>query len=185
MNVDLGAYDNRGYDPGAGRFKRSLWYVVNAVLFHSWLFPGSSLKCRLLRLFGAKVGRGVRIKPRVNIKYPWYLAIGDNVWIGEGVWIDNLTWVRLGSNVCLSQDAYLLTGNHDYKDPAFGLILGEIVIEEGAWIGAQAVVCPGVRIGRCVVLTVASVMQSDAAEYGIYRGNPAVQIRERQIKKIE
>ncbi|MBI3441916.1 MAG: colanic acid biosynthesis acetyltransferase WcaF, partial [Proteobacteria bacterium] len=97
MNVNLGAYDNRGYDPGAGRLKRSLWYVVNAMLFHSWLFPGSAFKCTVLRLFGASVGKDVRIKPRVNIKYPWYLIVGDNVWIGEGVWIDNLTWVKLGS----------------------------------------------------------------------------------------
>lgn len=181
MKVNLSNYHNRGYDPGAGILKCILWYVVNAVLFHTWLFPGSSLKCMVLRLFGARVGEGVRIKPRVNIKYPWFLVVGDNVWIGEGVWIDNLTWVRLESNVCLSQEAFLLTGNHDYKDPSFGLILGEILIEEGAWIGARTIICPGVRLGRQSVLTVGSVLQKSVGENGIYRGNPAVFIRDRKI----
>ncbi len=181
MKVNLANYDNRGYDPGAGTLKRVIWYVVNAILFHSWLFPGSGLKCAVLRLFGARVGRSVRIKPRVNIKYPWHLVVGDNVWIGEGVWIDNLTWVRLESNVCLSQEALLLTGNHDYKDPSFGLIVGEIVIEEGAWVGARATVCPGVRLGRQSVLAVGSVLQKSVGENGIYRGNPAELVRERVI----
>lgn len=181
MNVNLANYDNRGYKPGAGVLKRILWYWMNAVLFHSWLFPASGLKCLILRLFGASVGKHVRIKPRVNIKYPWYLVVGDNVWIGEGVWIDNLTWVRLESNVCLSQDACLLTGNHDYKDPSFGLVVGEILIEDGAWVGARATVCPGVRLGRQSVLTVGSVLQKSGKENGIYRGNPAELIRERAI----
>jgi putative colanic acid biosynthesis acetyltransferase WcaF len=136
----------------------------------------------MLRVFGAKLGKGVIIKPRVNIKYPWYLIIGDNTWIGEGVWIDNLTWVRIGSNVCISQEAYLLTGNHNYKDKKFGLIIGEINIEDGAWIGARSIVCPGVSCGKHSVLTVGSILQKDAVANRIYRGNPAELIRERVIE---
>lgn len=182
MSVNLANYDNQGYDPGAGIVKRAIWYVVNAQLIRSWFVPISSVKCTILRLFGAKVGKGVVIKPRVNIKYPWYLVIGDHVWIGEGVWIDNLTWVNLESNVCISQDAYLVTGNHDYKDPSFGLTIGEIVIKEGGWVGARAIVCPGVRLGQGSVLTVASVLTKDAAPNGIYRGNPAERVRDRIVK---
>ena len=58
----------------------------------SW-FPISGFKRFLLRLFGAKIGKGVVIKPCVNIKYPWKLRIGNYVWIGENVWIDNLDTV--------------------------------------------------------------------------------------------
>jgi putative colanic acid biosynthesis acetyltransferase WcaF len=183
MSVNLSHYDNCSYHPGAGLPKRILWYITNGVLFNNWLFPVSSFKCSMLRLFGAKVGQGVVIKPRVNIKYPWNLEIGNHVWLGEGAWIDNLTWVRIGSNVCISQEAYLLTGNHNYKDLKFSLILGEINIEDGVWIGARSVVCPGVRCGKQSVLTVGSVLQKDAVVNGVYRGNPAELIRERRIEK--
>jgi putative colanic acid biosynthesis acetyltransferase WcaF len=109
--------------------------------------------------------------------------MGHNVWLGENVWIDNLARVTLGSNVCISQGAYLLTGNHDYKDAAFGLIIGEITIEDGVWVGAQAVVCPGVCIGKNSVLTVGSVLSKDAQPNGIYRGNNAEWVRDRVITR--
>lgn len=182
MDINLRKYDNKGYNPGAGPVRRILWYLVNMVVFHSWLVPSSLAKCALLRFFGASIGKGVVIKPRVNIKYPWYLKIGDSVWIGEGVWIDNLTWVKVESNVCVSQGAYLLTGNHDYKDPYFGLVLGEVVIEKGAWIGARCVVCAGICVGRNSVLTVGSILQRDSLADGVYRGNPAEWVRKREIK---
>ena len=179
--VDLSKYDQRGYHPGAGLVKRTLWYVVNALFFHSWLCPVSGPKRWLLRVFGAQIGLGVVIKPRVNIKYPWFLAIGENSWIGEGVWIDNLTWVRIGSNVCISQDAYLLTGNHDYKDAAFGLMFAPVTVADGAWVGAKAIVCPGITIASHSVVTVGSVVQQDTDTYGIYRGNPGQKCHARKI----
>ena len=119
--VDLGRYDNAGYRPGRSLPWRVAWYVVNAIVFDSWLCPCSGVKRFLLRSFGATVGTGVIIKPRVNIKYPWRLRIGDHVWIGEGAWIDNLDDVDIESHVCISQGGYLLTGNHDYTDPRFRL----------------------------------------------------------------
>jgi putative colanic acid biosynthesis acetyltransferase WcaF len=182
MSINLADYDNRGYRAGAGLLKRILWYLMNATVLHSWLTPSSRIKVAILRVFGAKLGKGVIIKPRVNIKYPWYLIIGDNTWIGEGVWIDNLTWVRIGSNVCISQEAYLLTGNHNYKDKKFGLIIGEINIEDGVWIGARSVVCPGVHCGKQSILTVGSILQKGTVVNGVYRGNPAELIRERGIE---
>ena len=119
------------------------------------------------------------IKPRVRIKYPWHLVLGDNVWIGEDVWIDNLVTVTVGSNVCISQGAYLLTGSHDYRDPRFGLIIKPIHIAEGAWITARVTLCPGVSVGRNAVITAGSILQSDADENAVYQGNPAIKIRNR------
>jgi putative colanic acid biosynthesis acetyltransferase WcaF len=181
--MNLGDYDRRGYHPGAGVLKRTAWYAVNALLFDSWLLPMSAPKRFLLRLFGARVGRGVVIKPRVNIKYPWHVAIGDYAWLGEGVWLDSLTSIRIGDHACLSQDAYLLTGNHDYRDPRFGLIVAAITVEAEAWIGARAVVCPGVTVGRGAVLVVGSVLRGAAEAGGVYQGNPAVKVRERHRAK--
>jgi putative colanic acid biosynthesis acetyltransferase WcaF len=150
-------------------------------LFKTMLPFPSSLKSKVLRAFGAKVGNGVVIKPNVNIKYPWFLEIGDHCWIGEGVWIDNLANVILGDNVVLSQGAYLLTGSHDYKKEAFDLLLGEIVLEDGVWIGEKATVCPGVTCESHSVLSVGSVATKDLEAYSIYQGNPAVKKRERVI----
>jgi len=110
--VDLSKYDNRWYNPGS-KLKRFLWYFVNVLFFKTSIPYPSILKVFILKYFGAKIGKNVVIKPNVNIKYPWFLEIGDNVWLGEGVWIDNLTDVKIGNNVCVSQDAYILTGSHN------------------------------------------------------------------------
>lgn len=180
--VDLSRYDRRGYLPGRGRLVRALWYLCNATLFASWLLPLSGPKRRLLRMFGAKIGRGVVIKPRVNIKYPWRLQVGDYCWIGEGTWIDNLVDVTCGHDVCLSQGAYLVTGNHDYKDRRFGFMGSPIILEDGSWIGAFAVLCPGSRLARNSILTVKSVLRGETAPDGIYSGNPACRVRDRKIE---
>ncbi len=158
-----------------------VWYFVNVLFFVSHIFPFSGLKIRLLQLFGSKVGVGVMIKPGVNIKYPWKLVIGDYSWIGEDVWIDNLEQVIIGSNACISQGALLLTGNHDYKKSSFDLITGEITLEDGVWIGAKSIVGPGVRCGSHSILAVGSFTSKDLDAYGIYQGNPAVKIRNREI----
>lgn len=178
--TDLSSFDNPHYDPGP-RWIRGLWYIVNALFFKSPL-PGSFWKRPLLRLFGAKLGKGVVIKPRVNIKYPWFLAIGDHVWIGEEVWIDSLGTVAIGSHSCISQGAMLLCGNHDHRSSSFDLLVEGITLEDGVWIGARAVVGPGVHAGSHAFLTLGSVTASELSPYSIYRGNPAEYLRERTIE---
>jgi putative colanic acid biosynthesis acetyltransferase WcaF len=182
MKTDLSKYDNSSYYPGAGGVKRLLWYYVNLAFFKSAIIPSSGLKCMLLRAFGAKVGKGVNIKPSVNIKYPWRLTIGDYTWIGENAWIDNLDDVEIGKHCCISQGAMLLCGNHNYRLSTFDLITGKIVLEDGVWIGAHSVVCPGVHCKSHAVLAVNSVATKTMEPYGIYQGNPAVQVKERKIE---
>lgn len=179
--VDLSKYDNSWYHTGAGRLKCILWYFANILFLQNPLNPLIGLKVRLLRLFGAKIGNGVVIKPSVNIKYPWNLRIGDHVWIGENVWIDNLSQVTIGDNVCISQGAMLLCGNHDYKKTTFDLMTGDITLRQGSWVGAQAVVCPGVTLHSHAVLGVGSVASHDLEAYSVCRGNPAVKVRERKM----
>ena len=178
--TDLSSYDNSWYRPG-GALKRFFWYFTNVAFFLNPWMPFSGLKVSLLRLFGAKVGKGVVIKPMVNIKYPWLLEIADHVWIGEKVWIDNLAKVKLGSNTCLSQECMLLCGNHNFKKSTFDLIVREITLEEGAWVGAKAVVGPGVVLESHALLTVGSVAVKSLGAYGVYQGNPAVRVRDRVI----
>ena len=161
--------------------KKTCWYVLHAIFIHS-AFPFSSFKVFLLRLFGASIGTSVTIKPNVTIKYPWHLTIGNHVWIGEQVWIDNLSRVTIKNNCCVSQGAMLLCGNHDYSKTSFDLIVKDITLEEGVWIGAKSIVCPGVSIGSHSVLTVNSVATRNLEPWGIYQGNPAIKIKERVIK---
>ncbi len=178
MKTNLKDYDNSWYRP-AGRIKIVLWYFINLIFISNKWNPSSSLKKMVLKLFGAKIGCGVVIKPGVNIKYPWLLSIGDYSWIGEDVWIDNLAYVTIGSNCCLSQGAMLLCGNHNYTKSTFDLMVKPITLEDGVWIGARATVCPGVVGKSHSVLTVGSIISSDMDSYGIYRGNPAVMIKRR------
>ena len=179
--TNLGAYDNSWYKPGHP-VKRWLWYIFNILFFKTSLFPLYRFKVFLLRLFGARIGHNVLIKPSVNIKYPWFLETGNNVWIGEGVRIDNLAMVKLGDHVCLSQWCLLLTGNHDYTKSTFDLMVKPIILEDGVWIGAGSVVCGGVTVGHHAVVTVGSVATGALEPMSIYRGNPAVKVKERVIE---
>lgn len=185
MKVDHTKFDNSWYKVGRSFPIRIVWYYINALFFINSGNPSSKTKVLLLKLFGAKIGKGVIIKPGVNVKYPWKLTIGDHSWIGENVWIDNLAEVNIGANVCLSQGAMLLTGNHNYKLESFDLIVQKIVLEDGVWIGAKSVVCPGVSCKSHAILTVNSVATTTLEPYKIYQGNPAVFVRERKFSGNE
>jgi putative colanic acid biosynthesis acetyltransferase WcaF len=164
------------------RFTQVLWYIVNRLFFTSFFPWPMHFKSWILRIFGAQIGNNIVIKPRVSIKYPWFLTVGNYCWIGEGVWIDNLDKLIIGNNVCISQGAMLVSGNHDFTKATFDLILAPIVLEDGVWIGAKAVVCQGVTCGRNAILTVGSITSANLKENGIYKGIPAIWVKERIIK---
>ena len=179
--TDLSLYNNAPFNPGGSTFKRLVWFYVNAVFLKSSFLPSSSFRIFCLRLFGAKIGQGVTIKPGVNVKYAWHLTIGNHTWLGENVWIDCLVPITIGNNVCISQGAVLLTGSHDYKKNTFDLITASVVLEDGVWIGAGAMVNLGVTAASHAVLTSGSVATKNLEAYSIHQGNPAVKIRDRII----
>jgi len=183
QQTQLNNFNSQSFDKAAGTVKKTLWFLLHALFIQSPCIPIMGIKQFLLRLFGAKIGKGLVIKPSVRIKFPWKLEIGDYVWLGEGCWIDNLDHVKIGSNVCISQGALLLTGNHDYTISSFDYHNAPIVLEDGVWIGAKSVVCPGVTCKSHSILTVGSVATKDLVEYTIYQGNPAMPIRKRKIKE--
>lgn len=163
---DLARYERPVIPGNRGVAWRVGWYLVNALLFQGsilGLLP-SPLKVAVLRAFGARIGQGVVIKPRVNIKYPWFLEIGDHVWLGEGCWIDNLCLVRIGRDSCISQDAYIFTGNHDWNDPLFRFFSRPVHIGAGCWIGARATVCPGAVVRPGDVVGAGLVVAGDGGE---------------------
>jgi putative colanic acid biosynthesis acetyltransferase WcaF len=134
---------------------RAAWYLVNAWLFQSAILAliPSRWKAAILRAFGAKIGKGFVCKPRVTIKYPWFIEIGDHVWLGECVWIDNHTTIRIGNDVCISQNTYVFTGNHNWNDPTFRFFCAPIEIADGCWVGAGAQLKPGTSLPPGTIIT--------------------------------
>jgi putative colanic acid biosynthesis acetyltransferase WcaF len=173
MRVSLSRFDNKAFDRGRSRLVELAWMVASALLFRHSLAVWSGLKVAVLRGFGARVGTGVLIKPGVQIKFPWKLTVGEHVWI------DNLDTVTIGSDVCISQGAMLLCGTHDFKRETFDLVTRPITVEDGAWICARAIVCPGVRVGSHAVLTAGSVATGPLEARTVFQGNPAIAKRTR------
>jgi putative colanic acid biosynthesis acetyltransferase WcaF len=184
MKVNNSLYDNSAHSVGRSKLTYTLWYIIHSIFFLNALNPVSRIKVFWLRIFGANIGKGVYIKPRVSVKYPWKLSIGNHCWIGEQVWIDNLDQVSIQNNVCISQGAFLLCGNHNYKLPTFDLIVKPIVLENGCWIGAKSVVGPGVTVHEHAVLALGSVASGNLEANGIYQGNPAEFRKTRVISTI-
>jgi len=162
---------------------RAAWLLVGSPL-HRVAWMTSSWRVSLLRLFGAQIGDRVVIKPGVTIKYPWHLEVGNDCWIGENTWIDNLTLVQLGNDVCVSQGAYFCTGNHDWSDSNFGLMIAPIRLANGAWAGAKCILTPGTVLGEGAVAGAGSVVTGKIPDYQIYAGNPAVFIKRRIIRSV-
>jgi putative colanic acid biosynthesis acetyltransferase WcaF len=157
----------------------AIWQLVKWIFFTTTLPWPSPIKVGWLRLFGAKIGRSVLLKPRINIHFPWRLEIGDYTCVGEEVMILNLVEVRIGPHACISQRAMLCTGNHDYRDPEMAYRNAPIVVEAGAWVGAMVFVAPGVTVGTDAVIAAGSVLLRDAEANGRYAGNPARRVGSR------
>lgn len=184
LQVDLSVPDNSDLDRGAPFLVEAIWFFLGLPLLRSPLIPSAGFRSWLLRLFGAKIGKGVYSKPGLRVKFPWYLEVGDYSWLGEDLWIDNLAQVTIGSHVCLSQGVYLCTGNHDWSLTNMKLFRKPIVCERGSWVGARAVVCPGVVIGEGAIVTVGSVAAKSVPAYEIHAGNPAAFVRRRVLSPV-
>lgn len=177
--MQLGSYNKGQYTPGKPIIVQVLWHFIGSPLLSSWIFPFSSFKVAVLKLFGAQIGTSVRIKPGVKVKFPWRLAIGNHSWIGEGVWIDNLANVTIGEHSVVSQGAYLCTGNHNWNKPSFDLITEPITVHDHCWIAAKAILLPGAICETGSVLTAGSISGGRLESLKIYQGNPAKAIRDR------
>jgi putative colanic acid biosynthesis acetyltransferase WcaF len=172
--IQLASYSTKGFDRGASRIKEAAWILAKWLFFLTALPWPSALRCALLRFFGAKVGSGVVIRGNVNITFPWWVVIGSDVWVGEEVIILSLASVKIESNVCISQRAFLCTGSHDFQKDTFDLIAKPITIREGAWVAAQAFIGPGVEVGKASRISAGSVISKNIPPESIARGNPAV-----------
>lgn len=165
-----------GFSRGRSIYVFAAWYLTKRIFFLTSIPWPSCLKASILRKFGATVGSGSRIKPRVNIHFPWKLVLGSNVWIGEEVVILDFEPITIGSNVCLSQQVFLCSGSHNFRVPSFAYRNAPISIGDGVWLQARVFVCPGVNIGAECVVYSASFVKDNLLANHVYGGNPAMDI---------
>lgn len=156
-----------------------LWWVVDFFLFKSSPQVFYGWRRFLLRLFGARIGKNVILRPSVKITYPWKISIGDNSWIGDEVDLYSLGEIVIGEDAVISQRSYICTGSHNFENLSFDIFSKPIVIEDQAWLATDVFVAPGVRIGRGAVIGARSSVFKDVPGGYIYAGNPLRQIKKR------
>lgn len=170
--VDLRQYDQVDFDRGRPGWVVMLWWFVQAIIFPITLHHDSGIRVSLLRLFGAKIGKGVLIRPTARFTFPWKIEIGDYSWIGDDVVFYSLDSIRIGTHCIVSQKCYLCTGSHDIHDVTFRLKVSPIHIGNGAWVATDCFIAPGVHVGANAVIGARSSVFSDMPEKQVCFGSP-------------
>lgn len=174
-------FSNAGFDRGAGRPKEILWYFVKVWFFLSpWPWP-NRLKRWLLIRFGAKIGKGMYMRPRVNIHFPWKLTMGDYCSVGDGADLLNMEPITMGDHVTIGHQAYLAAGSHDPRSKTFAYANKPIVIESGAWVATRAFVGPGVTVGENSVVGANATVMKSVPPDSFVAGPPAQVIGRREL----
>jgi putative colanic acid biosynthesis acetyltransferase WcaF len=180
--VDLRKYDQSWFDRGRPSWYILLWWFVQAIAFPLTLHPLNGVRCAILRFFGAKIGKGVIIRPTARFTYPWKVTIGDYSWIGDDVVLYSLDEIRIGEHCVISQKSYLCTGSHNIQDLAFGLKTGSITVGNGAWVTIDCFIAPGVEIGANAVIGARSSVFKDIPPSQVAWGNPCIPRYERVME---
>lgn len=164
---------------GRSAFVVQLWWLVQATLFCGSPQFAYGFRRFLLRLFGARVGRGVIVRPSAKITYPWKVELGDYVWIGDDAVLYSLGEIRVGAHSVVSQRSYLCGGDHDYKSLDFPIRGRPISIGREVWVAADVFVAPGVSIGDAAVVGARSSVFNDLPSEHLCVGSPCVALKRR------
>jgi putative colanic acid biosynthesis acetyltransferase WcaF len=179
--VELSRYDQSWFDRGRPAVVVMLWHTISRTIYRLPVHNAHGFRAFLLRLFGAKVGRGVMLRPTSEITYPWKVEIGDDTWIDDEVVLYSLGEITIGSNCVLSRRTFVSTGNHRADDPAFGLVIKPCVIEDGVWLQADCFVAQDVTIGHNTVVRARSSVFRSLPPDTICQGTPAVVVSPRRL----
>ena len=175
--MDLSTYKDTSLPTFFLKLRYAFWLIISNIFFLTNIPYPNFIKVFFLKLFGAKMGKKINIKPWVKIKFPWLVTIGDYVWLGENVWIDNISEILIGNNVCISQNTILLTGNHNFKKESFDLITKKIIIEDNVWIAANCLISNGITVKNNSIILLSSTLTKSTESNSIYQGNPAIKIK--------
>jgi putative colanic acid biosynthesis acetyltransferase WcaF len=166
------------------RARRQLWNLTYLLVFRWSPRPSHRWRSSLLRLFGARVGRGCHVYPGVRVWAPWNLVLGDHVGVADGAILYNMDRMTIGDYAVISQGAHLCGGTHDYNSGDFQLIAKPIVIGARAWICAEAFVHPGVTVPEGAVVGARAVVTRSLHDaWTVYAGNPCRPIGRRQVDR--
>ncbi len=160
---------------------RTIWWLAGKPLFRFSPSGWYGFRRALLRMFGAKIGKGVRIDNSAHIEIPWNLDLKTDVTVGPRAILYSLGKITIGERTIVSQYAHLCAGTHDYQDRRFPLICDPIAIGPDAWIAADAYVGPNVTVGRLSVLGARSSAYKDLEPQTVYIGNPARPAHKREL----
>ncbi|NLR42240.1 putative colanic acid biosynthesis acetyltransferase [Priestia megaterium] len=177
--IRLNLYNQSWYSRGKKGSIVIIWWLIQSSLFRLSFHNMYGWRNFLLRLFGAKIGQGVKIRSSAKFTYPWKVTIGDYSWIGDNVQFYCLDTICVGSNCIVSQESYLCTGSHNIKDPHFGLIVKPIIIKDGAWVASDVFVYPGVTINEMAVVAARSTVIKDIPANEVHAGSPAKYVKKR------
>lgn len=161
---------------------RLIWSVFSVFFFRPFsLNIFNSWRIFVLRVFGAKIGKGSVIYSSAKILSPWNLEVGDRTCIGPGVKF-HIGKVIIGSAVTISQWTYICTGSHDISTLRMLFISKPIIIKDFAWVGAEAFIGMGVTIGEGAVVGARACVFKDVEPWTVVGGNPAKFIKKREIE---
>jgi len=169
--VDLSAAPGSGESWDAPAWKVYLWGLAEVLLVSNPLQISSRLRRAVLVAFGARIGAGVLLRPRLRVRFPWKLTIGDRSWIGEDVWLHNQDQLTIGSDAVVSQGTFVTTGSHAHRTD-MALITRPVVIEDGAWVTARCVVTGGSRVGVSALVTPGTVVAGEVPDGMVFGGSP-------------
>jgi putative colanic acid biosynthesis acetyltransferase WcaF len=164
---------------GRSSFVVQLWWLTESLLFRTSPQVMHGWRRGLLRIFGAKIGKGVLIRPTVKITYPWKIVIGDYSWIGDEVVLYSLGEIIIGKNAVVSQRSYLCAGTHDYNTKEFAIFSLPITVEDQVWLATDVFVGPGVTIGEAAVVGARSSVFKSIEGGMVYAGNPLKALKQR------
>lgn len=179
--IDLSAYDQSWFSRGRSAFIVVAWELIQFFLIRP--SPNFLYGWRRFwyRVFGAHVGKGVKIRKTVECVYPWRLSIGSWSMVGDHATLYTLDTITIGDSAVVSQFAYLCTGTHDVCDPAFGLRTTPIKVGNGAWVCLGATLMPGVSVGEGAVVGARALVTHDVPPWKIAVGIPAAVTGSRSV----
>jgi putative colanic acid biosynthesis acetyltransferase WcaF len=176
--IDLSKAPGAGEAWDAPAWKVYLWGLVELALVSNPWQISSRIRRAALVAFGARIGEGAILRPRLRVRFPWKLAIGDRSWIGEDVWLHNQDRLTIGSDVVVSQGTFITTGTHAHRRD-MALITRPVVIEDGAWVTARCTVLGGSRIGTSALVTPGTVVSGEVPEATVFGQPPGIVVRPR------
>jgi acetyltransferase-like isoleucine patch superfamily enzyme len=155
--------------------QQHLFMIVSDLL--SDTTPGTRLRAALLRLYGWNIGRGCRIRGGLRILEPLApLTLGDGSVINAECLLDCSAPITIGRRVGIAYQVTFITGNHHLGPPecrAGTKVAQPIVVGDGAWIGARAIIMPGVTIGEGAVVSAGAKVAQDVPANTLVDGVPA------------